>query len=445
MASVSANISFTCPHCAKVLRSSKRPAEGKKVKCPACGEAFVPELDDEDEATGIQEKASLKGNSPAKVQSGDDKPRGKKSRRGDDEDAAPEKRRRGHDDDEDEEEEDSARKKKKTKGKVGSNMVLIVLLVLGGGAFLLVCGGVGVTTFVWPGFLRGKPGDKRDEFAAGDDVAITIKLKDSGEGDSILLTKTNNLTSRFKATDAKGKVLVDKNDATTEIKAYKETVLKREGRKPPTKLERAYTKLQVKTDKGSEVSPLQGKTVVIERKGETYTFVYKDGQEVAGPPAEVLAKEFARKRDSDFMEKLMLPKDAVKVGASWEIAAAALLKEFNSDGDLDLDLAKATGSGKLLKAYQKTGRQFGEMNFRIEAPLKSMGKGAKKLKFVDGARITLEITLDTCIDGSSEAGTSKHRMTFGGNVVLPNAPPGASATLSIGADGEETQEEPAKQ
>jgi phage FluMu protein Com len=58
MASAAVTIRFTCPHCAKVLRTSTRPAQGKKVKCPACDEAFVPDLDDAKESTSIQERPS---------------------------------------------------------------------------------------------------------------------------------------------------------------------------------------------------------------------------------------------------------------------------------------------------------------------------------------------------------------------------------------------------
>ena len=54
MPNTKTRVSVTCPNCAKVLRLSARPAHGKKIKCPACEEAFVPELDDEE--SGIQSK-----------------------------------------------------------------------------------------------------------------------------------------------------------------------------------------------------------------------------------------------------------------------------------------------------------------------------------------------------------------------------------------------------
>src|SRR5258708_3625973 len=89
MASAATKISFTCPNCAKVLRSSTRPPKGKKVKCPACGEAFKPELDDEDgDATAIQSKPSVKSKAPARDEDDeeDTRPRSKKRRADDNND-----------------------------------------------------------------------------------------------------------------------------------------------------------------------------------------------------------------------------------------------------------------------------------------------------------------------------------------------------------------------
>src|SRR5262245_23039178 len=54
-----ASISITCPNCAKVLRPKSRPPEGKKVKCPSCESAFMPEItEEEDENARFQEKPS---------------------------------------------------------------------------------------------------------------------------------------------------------------------------------------------------------------------------------------------------------------------------------------------------------------------------------------------------------------------------------------------------
>ena len=107
------SVSFTCPHCAKVLRASAKPAAGKKIKCPACSHPFIPELEgEEDETTRIQEKPRTKVKSAPSRAEDDDKPRNKKSRADEDDNEPRSKRTR---DEEDEEEDDRPIKKKKAK------------------------------------------------------------------------------------------------------------------------------------------------------------------------------------------------------------------------------------------------------------------------------------------------------------------------------------------
>ncbi|MSU77239.1 MAG: hypothetical protein EXS16_03985 [Gemmataceae bacterium] len=145
-----ATISFTCPHCEKVLRSTQRPPAGRNVKCPACNEGFVPELDN-DEATGIQEEPRLK----SKAKAVDDDVEEVDVDEVDD-DEKPRKKKKSNRDDDDED-DGGARKKKKGKKKAGANKMLvyggIALVGIGG---LLSCVLVGVGAFVWPGFLLSK-------------------------------------------------------------------------------------------------------------------------------------------------------------------------------------------------------------------------------------------------------------------------------------------------
>jgi hypothetical protein len=159
MASAATKISFTCPNCAKVLRSSTRPPKGKKVKCPACGEAFLPELDDdEDAATAIQSKPSVKAKAPSRDEDDEEdvKPRSKKKRADEeDEDDGRPRKRRG-DDDEDDDDDRPIKKKKKAKKKSGGMMMMVLGIVFLGGGALLSCGLCGVGAFVWPGFMLSK-------------------------------------------------------------------------------------------------------------------------------------------------------------------------------------------------------------------------------------------------------------------------------------------------
>ena len=161
MASAVSKIRLTCPKCDEEFRVT-RPEDGARVKCPECGKGFVPELDDEEEASGVQERPTLKvkGKAAAKADP-DEKPRSKKSRAEDAE--APKKSRRRDEDDEDEDDDDDddrPSKKKKGKEKASGSNMLILLLVLLGGGFVLSLGLLAVGAFVWPGFMRSKPDDQ---------------------------------------------------------------------------------------------------------------------------------------------------------------------------------------------------------------------------------------------------------------------------------------------
>src|SRR5262249_25527067 len=142
----------------------------------------------------------------------------------------------------------------------------------------------------------------------------------------------------------------------SEATAYKETVQKVDDKKHPTKLEREYTKAEKTADGKTEKSPLQGKTVVIEKKGDKCTFTYKGGEEVTGEAAADLNKEFNKNAHEDDLDKLLMPKNAVKPGDEWKIDMNAVAKYFAAGEDIDVDGDKSTGTGKLLKVYKKDGK-----------------------------------------------------------------------------------------
>jgi hypothetical protein len=185
MASATTSVNVTCPNCAKVLRLSSRPAKGKKIKCPACGEAFLPDFDDE---TAIQEKRG------EKAKSSSNKSRNESSRDDEDDEDDPPKRRRRYDED-DEEEVAPARKRKKPKKKAGSNMMMIILLLVGGCVLFLGCGVAGLTAFVWPGFMVAKPNDKKVAKNVKENQGIPKEIdKDNGIKPPVFIQDMDPLT-----------------------------------------------------------------------------------------------------------------------------------------------------------------------------------------------------------------------------------------------------------
>lgn len=157
-----AAVTFKCPHCARVLRTANAPPAGKKVKCPSCGEPFVPEVETNGVSTAIQKKTSVKAVPPPadeddrpKVKKGpppapqakpsrrkdeedEDEDRPRKSKRDEDEEDEDRPRKSKRDEDEDEEEDRPRRKKKKTGRRERSNKGLIIGLAGGGGVLLLL-------------------------------------------------------------------------------------------------------------------------------------------------------------------------------------------------------------------------------------------------------------------------------------------------------------------
>jgi hypothetical protein len=265
--------------------------------------------------------------------------------------------------------------------------------------------------------------------------AVTIKLKDKAEGAAYQVEKNESGTVTTKVT-----VMGQNKEDTkklSETTAYKETVLKLDDKKHATKLEREYTKAEKTTDGKAEKSPLSGKTVVIEKKGDKFTFTFKDGGEVEGEAAEGLNKEFNKNAHDDDLDKLLLPTKAVKPGDEWKIDMKAVAQYFSAGEDLDVDGDKATGTGKLLKVYKKDGKQFGEIMVKLEMPVKSLGKGNMKIDAEKGSKVVLSGTMDVCIDGSASTGSLKAKMLMDVSAM----PPGASVTLKVDVDSQTAQTE----
>jgi hypothetical protein len=118
-----------------------------------------------------------------------------------------------------------------------------------------------------------------------------------------------------------------------------------------------------------------------------------------------------------------------------------IVNELSKQDAMVLDAAKSTGQGTLVKAYKKNGRQFGEMKFKMEMPVMTIGKGNQQLKFTAGAKIVLDLILDVCIDGTAETGSTKMKMNMTGTADVGG---GALATLNVTVDATQSQEETAK-
>jgi hypothetical protein len=281
---------------------------------------------------------------------------------------------------------------------------------------------------------------------AKDQDAFTIRLKDAAQGDTVRVEKKSSERSTVKITDSQGNSLKNHEESKTQILIYQETLLqKRPGDKKASKLRRHYEKATTKTGEDSRTLPYEGKTVLIEKSGNRYGFQIDGGEELTGKDAEELDREFNKQGgDSPDFNKVMLPQKPVRGGESWTFPTEALIQDLEKSAPMEFDAAGAKGSAKLVKVYERDGRRFGVIDYRIELPLKAFKMGDEKAPIEAGASMMLTASLDGCIDGSQTSSTAKLRMTMKGRAELSQG--GAKFTLNFNtrADGVETERELAK-
>jgi hypothetical protein len=238
--------------------------------------------------------------------------------------------------------------------------------------------------------------------APADDEAIAIKLYAPKAGDRVRVTQSDSTVSET-VIEVNGKKET-KTDRTSQTVVYVQEVLTGgEAGKKPEKAKRTYEKFESTLDGNTYKHPLEGKSVLIEKKAGKYEFTGEGGA-IDGPAAEVLSREF--NRPDDALEKALLPANAVKPGDTWKI-------EFPKADDpnaLPFDPAKVVASGKLAKVYSKDGAQFGVVEISLKAPVTSLGPDPD-LKVKEGS-FTVAGTIDGCLDGSSPSGTSEVKFEF---------------------------------
>ena len=263
------------------------------------------------------------------------------------------------------------------------------------------------------GLLAGGPA-----FAA--DETFALKLYKSKKGDKSENEKSEDGKTNIVINVMGMKMNQDVTNGKKEV--YTEEILeKKAGDKKATKLTRTYTTAE-KTEKGETTKHMYaGETVLIEKKDGKYEFSIK-GKAIKEDEAPELFKSFNKKDDEPDNEDF-LPKDPVKVGESWKVAADKTEKMFKALGDekMKLDGKKSTVSGKLLKAYKKDGAQFGVLELTLTIFVTEIDLGGEFAKTKDGSKMVIKGTVDTCIDGTVEFEDGKMDVSIDITTELPNA------------------------
>jgi hypothetical protein len=250
-------------------------------------------------------------------------------------------------------------------------------------------------------------------FTASAQDAIPIKIAHPKAGQRARITIDETMTSKSIYT-MQG-MTQKKDEVTTKSFIYVDEIIANPtNAKRATKIKRTYQKAVLGKDGKAKSLSVEGKTVLIEKKGEKHSFTV-NGQTVGADTLKLLQDELDKSASRDFRDA-MFPTQPVKPGESWKVDVADLIKAIGEPGPI-FDKDKLTATGTLVKAYKKDGKQFGVIEFNIATPV--TGFGAKSpLKLYEGS-MTLKLIRDGCIDGSAATGkaTTKMSLTFSGSAM----------------------------
>ena len=141
--------------------------------------------------------------------------------------------------------------------------------------------------------------------------AVQIKIDKPQVGDRVKHSREEK--SDTKITITVGGMDQKKDEAKTKTLVYVEEVLAvPEGADRATKLTRTYEKPQITSEGKARKLDVEGKTVLIEKKGDKFDFTV-EGKAVEGESLTMLQSEF-NKEGKEEPRDLMLPKQPVKPG-----------------------------------------------------------------------------------------------------------------------------------
>jgi hypothetical protein len=234
----------------------------------------------------------------------------------------------------------------------------------------------------------------------------TIKIKEAGKGDTYKSTTTETTKSTVNVVDNKDKSFTETSDTGNKSFAFVVSILeKATGAEKPTSSTKTYEKAAITRNGETRVSSLEGKKLLIEKKGDKFEYRQADGKELSADELGDLDSDLNKGSITSF-EKSISPKKPVQLNESWVIESADFAKGLDEAAEL-FDLTKIKLQAKLVRVYQKDGRQFGIIEFDYDLPFKQPRVG----------KMALKGSFDGCIDGSLNSRVMKLTMT--GEMRIP--------------------------
>ncbi len=261
------------------------------------------------------------------------------------------------------------------------------------------------------------------------EAAVAIRFKSHADaGKNVVVKDKDKESVTVKLTDAAGKVVQRQTTTETFENVYTETVLEK-GDRQPKKFKRVYDKATADDGKKTSNRSYHGRGVRFELKDGKYQLAVEGLPALEAPDAQALLEQVNDPTAETEMDRIIVPKKAVKPGDAWSIDGKELAAALAKTAELDPDKTKA--GAKLLRVYQKDGAQFGV----LEVELKMAVKKVKDVKFETPAVFELKGTIDGAIDGSSTARTTAMTGKMSGTGVIEDSGKKFTVELSMEMSG----------
>src|SRR5262249_43337878 len=265
------------------------------------------------------------------------------------------------------------------------------------------------------------------------DEAYVIKTNPEWKaGRRTQLSQSTTSDERTALIDGTGKAVEDTKESLEQSIVVEETIVAlKAGTKRPEKLELKFEKVKCKRNGKAVDDGLEGKTVMAILKDKECTLSIKGGGTLT-PEATLLLKanllaEYLE-NEEDFVQ-LCSPDKPVQVGATWTCNIQVIAADIEKREGFKIDVAKATGTGKLLKASRKDGHTFGEFELTIDLPLRQFTDlDGGEVKVHEGSKSKMRYSYVGCIDGNVDEGVMTVTME---ELVKHDSPKVKGATFQL--------------
>jgi hypothetical protein len=254
-----------------------------------------------------------------------------------------------------------------------------------------------------------------------------LRVKRAGQGATVQVDKHAHFQRSQQARDMAGKVLRSEEEQYTDTVVFRETIVaKPENAQRATHLLRQFDQAQRQLDNRVIPLPYQGQTYDIEKKGDRYHFQLASGKALPREAIAALDQEFNTGWQEELdWDRLVLPQQAVHVGDAWELDRQRLVTLFSKVAGMQIDASQSTARAKLTNVFQQENRVFAVVDVTIDLPTTAVGQGKNAHPFQPGSKISIQVQMTECIDGSMEFTKVQVTQNIDGSAVLnaPRTPP----------------------